>query len=236
MPSNRQILLLPGLHSDATLFQGQIPFLAPLADIIVGDLSRADSIAGMAADALAEVPSGQVVLIGLSMGGYVALEIMRQAPERVSGLALLDTSARPDTPEAIANREKLIALAEKDLDAVVDALLPRLSHPDHMNLPMVRGVVQSMAVSLGKDVFIRQQRAIMRRADSRPTLPQIACPTLVLCGRDDLITPLEVHEELVAGIPGALLVVIDECGHLSTLDQPEKVGEALKSWLTSEFA
>lgn len=226
-----QILLLPGLLNDASLFTEQTVALSALGTVQVADLTRSETIAELAREALGDAPDGRLVLIGLSMGGYVAFEIMRQAPERVAALVLMDTSARPDTPEGKAQREELISLAETDLEAVTERLLPRLSHPDMMNLPTVRGVVQSMAVSLGKDVFIRQQRAIMSRPDSRPTLAKISCPTLVVCGRDDLITPPAMSEEIVAGIRNAELRIIEQCGHLSTLDQPEEVSAVLMAWI-----
>lgn len=225
------IVLLPGLLNDASLFTEQIAALATLAKVEVADLTTAGSIAEMAAGVLKASPAEPFVLLGLSLGGYVAFEIMRQAPERVAGLVLIDTTARPETPEASAKREVLMKLADTDLDAVTEQLLPRLSHPDRMNLPAVRGVIQSMATSLGKEVFQRQQRAIMGRADSRPTLASIACPTLVICGRDDVITPPELSKEMADGIRHAKLEIIAECGHLATLDQPEEVNRLLLDWI-----
>ena len=226
------VMFLPGLLNDASLFEEQVTALATLAAVSVADLSRAESISAMADEALKEAPAGRFVLIGLSMGGYVAFEIMRRAPERVCGLILLDTSARPDTPESSATRQALMTLAETDLDAVTEQLLPKLSHPERVSLPAVRGVIQSMAASLGKEVFIRQQKAIMSRPDSRPTLAKITCPTLVICGREDLITPLEMAEEITAGIKHAQLKIIEQCGHLSTLDQPEVVGKLIARWIS----
>jgi len=225
------ILLLPGLLNDASLFADQIAALTPLARVEVGDLSTAETITEMAASVLKAAAAERFVLGGLSLGGYVAFEIIRQAPSRVAGLVLLDTTARPDTPEAGAARQKLIKLAATDLEAVIEQLLPRLSHPEKMNLPAVRGVIQSMAVGLGKEVFERQQWAIMGRSDSRPTLAAINCPTLVICGRDDLITPPELAEEMVSSIKHAELKIIEQCGHLSTLDQPEAVSQLLVDWV-----
>jgi len=226
-----KILLLPGLLNDASLFAEQMIALSVLGSVHVGDLTRSASIAELATDVLAGAPDGRLILVGLSMGGYVAFEIMRTAPQRVAALVLIDTTARPDTPEASALREELIKLAETDLDAVTERLLPRLSHPDLMNLPAVRGVIQSMASGLGTEVFTRQQRAIMSRPDSRPTLAGITCPTLVLCGREDLITPPELAEEIAAGIKQAELKIIEHCGHLATLDQPEQVSNLLLDWI-----
>lgn len=225
------VLLLPGLLNDASLFTDQIAALSPLGTVEVGDLSTAGTIAEMATSVLKAVAAERFVLLGLSLGGYVAFEIMRQTPERVSGLVLMDTTARPDSAEATAKREELIKLAETDLDAVTEQLLPRLSHPELMNLPAVRGVIQSMATSLGKEVFERQQRAIMGRPDSRPTLASISCPTLVICGRDDLITPPELATEIADGIKHAKLKIVEQCGHLATLDQPAEVSQLLVDWI-----
>lgn len=225
------LILLPGLLNDANLFTHQVGELSNLVAVTVADLTGADSIAALAADTLAQAPAGPFVLAGMSMGGYVAFEIMRQAGERVKALALLSTSARPDTVEASAGREALIALSRTDFPAVIETLLTRMAHPDHANTPEVGGMFQSMATELGPAVFARQQRAIMGRADSRPTLAGIRCPTLVICGRQDALTPPEVHEEIVAGIAGAQLAVIEECGHLSPLEQPEKLTLLLHDWL-----
>ncbi|HXE40046.1 MAG TPA: alpha/beta fold hydrolase [Azonexus sp.] len=225
------ILLLPGLLNDASLFTDQIAALATHAVVEVGDLTTAGSIPEMAASVLKAASAERFVLLGLSLGGYVAFEIMRQAPGWVAGLVLMDTTARPDTAEATAKREALIQLAATDLDAVTEQLLPRLSHPERMNLPTVGGVIQSMATSLGKEVFVRQQRAIMGRPDSRPTLATITCPTLVICGRDDLITPPELATEIADGIRHAKLDIIEHCGHLATLDQPAEVSRLLVDWI-----
>lgn len=225
------LLLLPGLLNDASVFTEQVAALSTMSTVEVGDLSMAETIPDMAASVLKSATAKHFVLLGLSLGGYVAFEIMRQAPERVAGLVLMDTTARPDTPEASAKREALIKLAETDLDAVTEQLLPLLSHPDRMNLPAVRGLIQSMASGLGKEVFARQQRAIMGRPDSRPMLKSIACPTLVICGQDDQITPPELAKEIADGIKHARLELIPECGHLATLDQPELVCALLLDWI-----
>jgi pimeloyl-ACP methyl ester carboxylesterase len=224
------LVLLPGLVNDARLYQHQIAGLSHIAEAMVGDLTVADSMPALASAVLAKAPE-RFALVGLSMGGYTAFEIMRQAPHRVSALALLDTSARPDMPEATENRKRLMQLAEKDFDVVIDMLLPKMLHPSHLKDDARAGVFKAMARDVGKDAFVRQQRAIIGRADSRPSLQRITCPTLVLCGRDDVTTPLEVHQEIVNDISNATLTVVDECGHLSPLDQPQAVTQALQKWL-----
>lgn len=227
------LVLLPGLPCDARLWAHQVEHLADLADAVVADLTVADTMRGLAESVLDNAPPGPFALAGLSMGGYCAFEILRLAPERVTRLALLDTSARADTEEAKANREKLIARAGTNYDGVIETLLPKLLHPGHVDDATIAGTVRAMARSIGKDAFVRQQRAIMSRSDSRDSLADIHCPTLVLCGREDAITPVATHEELVAGIPGATLEVIEHSGHLTPLERPQAVTDALRRWLAA---
>lgn len=171
------------------------------------------------------------------MGGYVALEIMRVAPERVARLALLDTSARADTPEQTAARRELIELSQEGrFDEVPRRLLPNLVHPDRLDDERLTSVVLSMAGAVGSKAFVRQEEAIIGRPDSRGDLPGIACPTLVLCGREDALTPMHLHEEMADLIPGSRLRVIDECGHLSALERPEGVTAALREWLGTAWS
>ena len=225
------LLLLPGLLCDAALYQPQIAALSDIAAPIVGDLTRHDSIADMAAAMLAEMPE-YFSLVGLSMGGYVAQEIMRVAPYRVSRLALLDTSARADTEEQHARRRGLIELVGKGhFKGVTPQLMPQLISRDRLGDQALVDTVTGMAERVGRDAFLRQQTAIMGRPDGRADLKRVACPTLVLCGRDDALTPPALHEEMAAAIPGAELVVAEDCGHLSTLERPETVTAALRDWL-----
>jgi pimeloyl-ACP methyl ester carboxylesterase len=228
------LLILPGLLADADCFAHQVAGLAEAADVVVADLTRSDTIATLAKDALAQAPGGKFALAGHSMGGYVALEIMRRAPQRVERLALLNTNARPDSPESTENRRRLVALAERDFDAAVATLLQRQLSPAHLADPALTATITQMARSVGREAFARQQQAIMGRADSRPDLARIACPTLVVAGKDDAIMPLALLQELAEGIPGARLEVIDGCGHVPMLERPEAVTDALHLWLTGE--
>lgn len=225
------ILALPGLLCDERLWQHQAEALAPDHPLTTFPLLPHASMAELAVAALARAPAGRFALMGLSMGGYLALEIMRRAPERVAALALLDTSARPDTTEATAARRQAIAASATDFDGVAAALMPRLLHPAHLDDRAIVDVVTAMARAIGRDGYVRQQEAILGRADSRPTLAEIRCPTLVLCGREDALTPLALHEEMHAGIAGSTLVVIERCGHLSTMERPDEVNVALHRWL-----
>ena len=225
-----ELLLLPGLTNDARVWQGVAERLADVARVQVADLTTRDTMTELAQDVLAKAPP-RFAVAGLSMGGYCALEIVARAPERVVALGLVDTSARPDTPEGRANRERQIDRAPAELAAIVDELLPKWVHPSRLADPAVAGVVRAMARDHGPDAFTRQQRAIMSRADSRPRLAAIRCPTVVVCGREDALLPLEVHEEMARGIAGATLRVIDGCGHLAPLERPVEVAAALRELL-----
>lgn len=228
---SRTLVLLPGLLNDHRLWAHQVAGLEPLARCVVADLTQDDTLAGMAARVLAAAPE-RFALAGLSMGGYVALEILRRAPERVEALALLDTTARPDAPDQTQRRKDAVALAMAGgFDKIMPTMLPVLVHPDHMALERVGGVAKDMARAVGPDAFARQQNAIMHRPDSRPGLPRIACSTLVLVGADDAATPPDRAEEMADLIPAARLEIIDRCGHLSTLEQPEAVTAAMARWL-----
>jgi pimeloyl-ACP methyl ester carboxylesterase len=228
------LALLPGLLNDAALWRHQIAALADRADCFVPDFTTQDSVAAMAETVLSALP-GRFALAGLSMGGYAAFEILRRAPGRVARLALLDTKAGPDSAEQVARRRGLIALAEKGrFQGVTRRLLPLLIAEAHLANEALVAEVMAMAGRVGRDAFVRQQAAIMGRPDSRPILARIQCPTLVLCGRQDQLTPPDLHLEMAAGIRDARLVVLEDCGHLAPLEQPAAVTAALGNWLASD--
>lgn len=228
------VILLPGLLCDAALWQFQLTALQEFAIPSVADLSGADSIAALAEGVLATAPP-RFALAGLSMGGYVAFEIWRQAPGRVTRLALLDTSARPDTDEMRVRRHDLIQLAQLGrFKGVTPRLLPLLLHPDQLHGPLA-AIVTGMAERVGQAAFIRQETAILDRIDSRPTLATITVPSLVLCGDGDQLTPPARAEEIAAGIAGSELVIVPGSGHLSTLERPEAVNRALIDWLIESY-
>ncbi|MGH6984932.1 MAG: alpha/beta fold hydrolase [Stellaceae bacterium] len=232
MARKTPLVLLPGLLCDAALWHGQVTSLADVADSWVADLTRDDSLAAMARRVLQAAPP-EFALAGLSMGGYCAFEVMRQAPQRVTRLALLDTGARADTPEQTSRRRGLIELAEKgEFRGVTPRLLPLFIHPDRLNDKALTGAVTAMAERVGRDAFLRQQKAIIGRVDSRASLANIRCLTLVLCGREDVLTPRALAEEIATGISGARLDLIDHCGHLSTMERPDAVTAELRQWLT----
>lgn len=228
------LLLLPALVTDARLWRHTIDALSDRVRPHVADLRAADSMEELAQQVLDELDEERFILAGLSLGGYVAFEIMRRAPQRVLGLAVLDSSARPDTPEATHTRLQQIEMAGSDYPALVEQLLPRMVSPASINEPAIGGCFRQMALAAGAEVFVRQQKAIMGRVDSRPLLPTVSCPSLVLCGADDQVTPPALHDEMAAALPAARRVTIARCAHLSALDQPHQVSSALRHWLMEQ--
>jgi pimeloyl-ACP methyl ester carboxylesterase len=225
------VVLIPGLLASARLYAAQIPELWRRGALMVADHTRDTSMQTIAQRLLAAAPP-RFALAGLSMGGYIAFEVVRQAPQRVARLALLDTSARADTPEATAMRHAQMALASAGrLGEVVEQQFVRTVHPLHRLDPQLRETNRLMAEDVGPEAFVRQQQAIMGRPDSRPTLAAIACRTLVLVGEQDELTPPDRAVEMAHGIRGAQLVTVPGCGHLSTLEQPREVTRALLDWL-----
>ena len=230
-PDNLPIVLVPGLNCSARLYAGQVPALWRFGPVMVADHTRDPSIAAIAGRILANAPP-VFALVGLSLGGYIAFEIMQQAPERVGRLALLDTSARPDTAELTARRQAPMALARAGkLIEVADESFVFFVHPGRHEDLALRDVVRAMAEETGVEAYLRQQQAIIGRPDSRPTLAAIRCPTLMLAGEQDQGTPPELAREIAGGIAGARLVIVPDCGHLSTLERPQAVTKALVEWM-----
>ena len=226
------LVLVPGLSCNAALYAPQWLALADGRPILVADHASHDTLSEIASRLLDAAPP-RFALCGLSMGGYIAFEVLRQAPERVTRLALLDTSAKPATPETNLPREQMIALAEKGaFDNVTTLLWQRLVAPARLTDEPLRLLVRRMADEVGADGFVRQQKAIMKRPDSRPVLAGLSIPTLVLVGEEDEITPVAEAREM-AGLAGAAarLALVPGCGHLSTLEAPEIVTEELLRWL-----
>lgn len=222
------LVLLPGLICDERLWRDVMTGLP--ARSMVADLTQDDSIAAMATRTLAAAPA-RFALAGLSMGGYVALEIMRQAPERVIRLALFDTSARADDEARRETRRKGIEMARSGrFIGVSRGLLASLIAPQHMGTP-IAAEVQAMSERVGQEAYMRQQVAIMNRVESRPMLGGIDVPTLVGVGELDKMTPLELAQEMAAGIAGAELVVFPDSAHLPTMENPGAVAEAMRGWL-----
>jgi pimeloyl-ACP methyl ester carboxylesterase len=219
------------------LFAPQVAAVADLAEsqrVIFRDQT---SMRAMAEHLLASAPP-RFVLIGLSLGGYVAFEVLRQAPERVAGLVLMDTRADADDPVRTTNRLRAIEIvANGGIDALIPALPPLWMHPASVAKPALVATLTGMAQDIGDSGQRTQQQAMMARGDSFDTLRAVRVPTLILCGRDDVPTPLSEHEKMHAAIPNSTLEIIEECGHLSTIEQPEAVNRVLRNWLlTTSFS
>lgn len=230
-----KLLLLPGLLCDARLWRDILPLL-PMAEPLVADLTLDDDLDAIAARALATAdsawgPGARCAVAGLSMGGYAAFALWRAAAHRVSHLALLDTTARPDTEEQSRKRRALMTLSEQgQFRGVTPRLLPQLLHASRVSSPLAQDVME-MADRVGHAAFLRQQRAIMGRPDSRPGLPGITVPTLVGVGEADVLTPPKLADEMAAAIPGAALHHFPGCGHLPTMEEPALVAGAMAEWL-----
>lgn len=231
MPDSLPIVLVPGLNCSPRLYEPQFPALWRFGPLTVADHTRDATMAAIAKRILDSAPP-RFALAGLSMGGYIALEMTRQAPVRIAKLALLDTGPTDDPPERQAKRRADIAAAQVGrFDEIIDAQFPLYVHPSRANDAALNATYLAMCHDVGPQAYVRQQKAIMERVDSRPLLPSIRCPTLVLVGEQDIATPPQLSEEMAAAIPGARLVRVPDCGHLSTLERPEAVTKAMTEWL-----
>ena len=229
------LVLLPGMMCDARLFERQITALSQDHAVMVAPVTQGERIEEIASLLLDQLPM-RFALAGLSLGGIVAMEILRRAPDRVSRLCLMDTNPLAETPAIAATREPMIvgARADKLSDVLGQAILP-----EHLatgpNRRAVMGQLHQMGMDLGAEVFVRQSRALQRRRDQQSTLRKCAVPTLILCGAEDTLTPVKRHEFMAELIRGAQLCVIDGAGHIPTLEQPDAVTEALRRWMKQPF-
>jgi len=224
-------VFVPGLLCTDELFAPQRDALGGTIEIVIGDHRSDDNFTQMAKRILGNAPE-KFVCAGLSMGGYAGFEIMRQAPERVEALILMNTGAQADIPERRERRMELIEIAKnKGLGTVADELLPLFLAEQNLGNKDLTDRVRRMAIDTGVEAFESQQAAIMGRMDSRGSLGAITCPTLVIVGDNDTLTPPELAREIAEGIPGAQLKVIEDCGHLSSIEQPDAVNEAIKTFL-----
>jgi pimeloyl-ACP methyl ester carboxylesterase len=231
MPNSLPVILVPGLTCSPRIYAPQIPALWRSGPVILANHIRDNTMVGIAKRILDEAPD-EFAIAGHSMGGYICLEIMRQAPERVKRLALLSTSASPETPQASERRRGWIAETKAGgYHAVLDKLYANFVHPARLKDVNLQKIVRDMADDVGPDAFVGQLEAIMSRADTRPLLPSITCPTLILTSDTDNMVPNAFSTELADGIPGAKLVVIPDCGHLVQLEKPEATTAAMLDWL-----
>lgn len=234
--ANLPILLVPGLGCTSEVWAAQLPALWGRGPVTIANHLTGDTMAEIATAILAAAPP-RFALAGISMGGYIAFEIWRQAPHRVLGLALVDTSARPDAPEATERRRTAIALAESGrFELALAQSFPSAVHPDHLEDAALKALHIRMNRAVGVPAWRRQQEAIIARPDSRPDLAGITVPTLVLVGDADALTPPELAREMAAAIPGAELAVIPQAGHLALAEQPAACNAALLAWLDRAWA
>ena len=226
------VLFIPGMMLDGRLYAAQIVALATDHASSVADLGRSSSIEAMARDVLRAAPA-RFALVGLSLGGIVAFEVYRQARERVTHMAILDATPNADRPERSAARlEQMAAVERGDLARVIQTSMQPLylAHRNRDNQGLL-GAILRMGLELGNDVFRRQSLALRDRRDCRDLLGSIDCPTLVLCGREDRLCPVQVHVDMANAIPRADLMVLSETGHLSSMEEPEAVSAALRQLL-----
>lgn len=225
-----KLLLIPGLAGDAAMWRDQLTGLADLHPVVTDVHTRHATLPEMAAALLARHP-GPLALCGASMGGMVAMEAARQAPDRVRGLALLGTSAQPENEEMRNLREKAIELfAQGRVNEVIEPNAGLAFHPDHAQDPELVGRYLEFVLRAGAGQLIRQNRAVIGRPDARRHLPSLRCPVLVMCGEDDQLTPPDLSREIAQLVPGAELVLLPRCGHMLTMERPQAVNEALRRW------
>lgn len=230
------LMLLSGLMCDASVWAPQCAALQTQAQCVVPDYGLRDSLTAMAQQVLAEAPTERFSVAGHSMGGRVALEVLRLASQRVERLALLDTGTQPLSAGADGERERagrmaLLSQARRQGMRAMGKLWARgMVHPDARDTPVFESVLDMLERS-SPEQFAAQINALLNRPDASALLPAISCPTLVLCGREDSWSPPAQHEIMRDAIPGAALCIIERCGHMSTLEQPQAVNAALASWL-----
>ncbi|MEL6619413.1 MAG: alpha/beta fold hydrolase [Pseudomonadota bacterium] len=225
------IVLLPGMMCDARLFGPQIAALSSEFSVMVGPVTRGERIEEIASGLLDELPQ-RFALAGLSMGGIVAMEILRRAPDRVTRLMLMDTNPLAETPQVAAAREPQIVKvrAGRMVDVMRDEMKPNYLAPGPFRNEIL-DMVMDMAEALGPEVFIRQSRALQRRRDQQGTLRKIKVPTMVLCGAHDALCPVKRHTFMAELIHGAVLRVLDNAGHLPTLETPDEATQAIRDWM-----
>lgn len=229
-----RLVLLPGLAGDGAMWQAQLEALHDFEPLVADVHMRHGSIEAMAAALLAETGDAPLVLCGASMGGMVAMEAARQAPGRMRGLALLGTSAQPETPQMRALREDAVVLfAQGRVLEVIEPNVRFAFHPDHAADPVLARRYVDFVLRAGADQLVRQNRAVTARPDARPHLPSLRCPVLVMCGEDDQLTPPAQSREIADLVPDARLVLLPRCGHMLTMEQPQAVNDVLRRWLAS---
>lgn len=225
------LIMIPGTLCDANLFKHQLEGLKDLAACQVGDISSADDLGKVASNIIEKI-EGNFSILGLSYGGIIAFEMWRQAPQRIKRLILLNTNHKEPSETTRANQQRFLGMSalgefrEITTDFLKDAML----HPDHAENAELRKTILTMALNTGRDNFFKQIKAQLNRPDSTSDLPNIKCPTLVITGKQDKVCTPKIHQEIARLIPNSSLKLIEKCGHLSTLEQPEKVNQIIRKW------
>lgn len=236
MPDNKRIplLMIPGTLCDDLLFEHQVSGLKNLTDCRVVSNSSSDNLREVASHILND-NKGNIALMGISYGGIIAFEILRQAPERVKRLILMDTTYKTPSQATKAIQERFIGMSYLgNFESITrDFLKESMLHPKQLNNIELKKKVAQMAYNVGAEAFFRQVKAQLGRPDSTPDLPNISCPTLVIAGKQDKVCPPEIHKKMTELIPNAQLSIIEECGHLSTMEQPETVNQVIIKWWKS---
>lgn len=229
--ARQTLVLIPGLICDDEVWHHAARHLSEIADCVIAPADSADTMQKMAADVWAGLPDGPVAVAGFSMGGYVATEMLRQAPERIERLALLDTSSRIDPPDKADGRRRIIADCEQGrFDAVIENFVPLLLHPDRMDEPLADRV-RAMGRRVGAQTFARRHRAMLTRSAPQDVLAAFTGPVRVIMGRDDRLTSYEEHKELADWPQRGRLSIVEDCGHMPPLERPQAATALLRDWL-----
>ncbi len=230
MTTKQSLIMVPGLVCDGAVWAHQRAGLADVADCIVPDVVRPDTMQAMAVEVLAAAPE-KFAIAGFSMGGYVALEVLRQAPHRVTRLALIDSGARADSPEQTVNREAAIANCQAGrFSAAIENMLPVLLHPTRLTEPLA-DQVRAMAARVGSECFVRRLLALMSRTDARDLLRAANIPVRIICGREDRLTPLARSQEIAEITLDARLSIVEDCGHMPLLERPQAATALMRDWM-----
>ncbi|MDH3582057.1 MAG: alpha/beta hydrolase [Hyphomicrobiales bacterium] len=228
--SDQNLVLVPGLICDDEVWAYARDHLSEIADCQTVPADQADTMQGLASAVLETAPE-TFAIAGFSMGGYVAMEVLRQAPERVTRLALLDTTARGDTPEKAAGRNAAIADCEDGrFDDLLDRFVPLLLHRERMTEPLADRV-RAMGYRVGPTLFAKRHRAMLTRGDGRDLLAGTNIPVRAICGRSDALTSVEEHQEIADLAPHGRLSIVEDCGHMPPLERPQAATALLRDWL-----
>jgi pimeloyl-ACP methyl ester carboxylesterase len=229
--SKHDIILIPGQLCTELLWEQQLPVVSSFGTPQIFAQREHDHIGAMAQSVLDASPA-RFTLVAHAMGGFVAFEMLRRDPARVEKLVLMSTLAPADTPKQTVRREGYLRLVEQGkFDGIIEERIPMLIHPSRTGESTLTGKLRRMAQDTGPDIFQRQQRAIMSRRDSRPSLAEISCPTLLVFGREDGITTMDHQREMLDAIPGARLEILETCGHMMTLEKPQEVNALLSAFI-----